>query len=33
MTDREFYTELWRALVIVLRAFVKKFGFSPPTFD
>lgn len=31
--DREFVTELWRALVIVLRAFIKRYGFTPPRFD
>lgn len=33
MTDEEFRRELWRALVICLRAFVKRYGFRPPAFD
>jgi hypothetical protein len=33
MTDEEFRKEIWRALVIVLRAMVKRFGFRPPQFD
>jgi hypothetical protein len=33
MTDEDFYREIWRALVILLRAMVKKFGFKPPAFD
>jgi hypothetical protein len=30
MTDEEFRTELWRALVICVRAFIKRYGFKPP---
>lgn len=30
MTDDEFHKELWRALIIVLRAFVKRYGFTFP---
>lgn len=33
MTDQQFRTELWRALVIVMRALVKRYGFKPPRFD
>lgn len=29
--DAEFHRELWRALIIVLRAFVKRYGFKFPT--
>jgi hypothetical protein len=31
--DREFWVEIWRALIIVMRAMAKKFGFKPPQFD
>jgi hypothetical protein len=30
MTDEEFHTELWRALIIAVRAFMKRYGFKPP---
>jgi hypothetical protein len=33
MTDREFRAEIWRALIIVLRAMIKRYGFRPPQFD
>jgi hypothetical protein len=33
MSDREFWVEIWRALIIVVRAFMKRHGFKPPTFD
>jgi hypothetical protein len=33
MTDREYRTELWRALIIVLRAMMKRYGFKPPRLD
>lgn len=33
MTDHEFRAELWRALIIVVRACMKKYGFRPPTFE
>ncbi len=33
MSDREFRAELWRALIIVLRAMIKRYGFRPPQFD
>jgi hypothetical protein len=33
MSDHEFHAELWRALIIVVRAFIRKYGFKPPTFD
>jgi len=28
MTERQFLTELWRAMWIVMRAFAARFGFS-----
>lgn len=33
MSDHEFRSELWRALIIVLRALIRKYGFKPPTFE
>lgn len=33
MSDHEFRAELWRALIIVLRAMIKRYGFRPPQFD
>jgi hypothetical protein len=33
MTDEEFRAEIWRALVTILRALVKRYGFKPPKFD
>jgi hypothetical protein len=33
VTDQEFRTEIWRALITVLRAMIKRYGFKPPTFD
>lgn len=31
--DKELIQELWRALIIVLRAMVKRYGFQPPKFN
>jgi hypothetical protein len=31
MSDEEFRREIWRALIIILRAFVKHYGFKFPT--
>lgn len=31
--DQEFYRELWRALIIVVRAMMRRWGFKPPHFD
>jgi hypothetical protein len=33
MSDDEFRRELWRALVTILKAFIKRYGFKPPHFD
>lgn len=33
MTDEEFRKELWRALITVVRAFIRRYGFKPPTFE
>jgi len=33
MDDNDFHREIWRAIVIVLRAFIRRYGFKPPTFD
>lgn len=33
VTDEQFRAELWRALVTVLKAFIKRYGFRPPRFD
>lgn len=30
MTDEEFRRELWRALIILMKAMVKKYGFRLP---
>lgn len=30
MTDEEYYRELWRGLIIIVRAFMKRHGFKPP---
>ena len=32
MTDEEFRREIWRALVTVMRALIKRYGFRPPEF-
>lgn len=31
--DKAFRAELWRALVIVLRAMIRRYGFRPPALD
>jgi len=31
MSETEFRTELWRALIIVVRACMKRWGMKPPT--
>lgn len=33
MTDTQFRAEIWRALIIVVYAFVKRYGFRPPRID
>ena len=30
MSDHEFHAELWRALIIVLRAMIRRYHFRPP---
>lgn len=31
--DLEFHRELWRALIIVVRACMRRWGFKPPRLD
>jgi hypothetical protein len=33
MTNDEFRKELWRALITIVRAFIRRYGFKPPVFD